>query len=240
LRQALDAYLSAIQSSGVIQFPIDAFRGFVTDQDKELARQLGLKVSLEDLAKQYGVRVCELRGRNPTSETVILDQSRPHINLLGWGSERCEGTVPKRVFAELEFRIPPSVTLNATEIEAAVRWYLQEAVVLPEGVRLERIDFVAGTGEGFRGAALDDPLVSVLQKSYGVFDVERPVSPCIFGSCPEGAVIRKELGIPFMFGGLGRGNRAHVADEYIADGAYERFKKWLVVFLHQFAQAYTK
>jgi hypothetical protein len=131
------------------------------------------------------------------------------------------------------------VDLSVPEIEAAVEEDIRSsACFLSPEVVIESIEFVAGTGRGFRGATLEDPFVGVLQQSYGVFEVERSLSPCLWGSCPEGGEIVRELGIPFLFGGLGCGGGAHAPNEWIAEDAYPRLKEWLVVFLHQFAQQY--
>src|SRR3989344_3139446 len=191
-------------------------------------------MDMEAAACRWGVEVSELRSHDVLG--TILDESRSHINILSWGSEHCEGTVPTRAYAELEFRISPSVTLTVAQIEDEVRRYLQtQGAALMEDVTLESVEFVAGTGEPFRSAEPDDPFVATLQRSYNAFGVEIPLVPTCFGSVPEGAVIRRELDIPFLVGGLGVGDRAHVPNEYILAGAYERFKEWLVVFLHQFA-----
>ena len=216
-------------------------RPVVTESDVALAQQIARRLNCVDFAKQMGVRLKELR--HDAVWQLVLDQLRPHVNVLSWGSDHCEGVLPTKAFVELEYRLPPSSNLADVEaIEKGVRQHIFEtaSTVLPRSVSIDSGEFVAGTGAGFRGAVPADPIVGVLQRSYGAFGVERPLSPCLWGSCPEGAVIVRELGIPFLFGGLGQGGNAHVPDEYILDGAYQRFKKWLVVFLHLYAWAYHK
>ncbi len=242
LRRAVADFLSQIEvdSDDYLVMGGESDESVVTESDVALAQQISRRLNRVDFAKQMGVQPGELR--HSLVWQLVLDQMRPHINVLSWQSERCEGVLPTRAFVELEYRLPPSGHLDREAIESRVRQHIIEtaSIVLPRSVSIDSAEFVAGTGAGFRGAALDDPTVGVLQRSYGMFGVERPLSPCLWGSCPEGAVIVKELKIPFLFGGLGCGGHAHVPDEYIVDGAYERFKKWLVVFLHQCAWAYAK
>lgn len=242
LRRAVADFLSQIEvdSDNYLVMGGESDEPVVTESDVALAQQISRRLNRVDFAKQMGVQPGELR--HGLVWQLVLDQLRPHVNVLSWKSEHCEGVLPTRAFVELEYRLPPAGHLDREAIESGARKHIVEtaSIVLPRSVSIDSAEFVAGTGAGFRGAALDDPIVGVLQRSYGVFGVERPLSPCLWGSCPEGAVIVRELGIPFLFGGLGCGGNAHVPDEYILDGAYQRFKKWLVVFLHQCAWAYAK
>ncbi len=231
-------FLEVIQSHSQGLFYNEALYGDdPTKQDEDLARRFADQVSLEDLAGRLGLGVGELR--DPHVERLILDHLRSHINVLSWNSQKSEGTLPTRTWVDLEYRLSPDVGLSVPDIEAEVEKDIRSSAPFSDsGVVVESVEFVAGTGRGFRGAAPNDPFVRVLQRSYGTFGVERSVSLCLWGSCPEGGEIARGLGIPFLFGGLGRGGGAHVPNEWIADGALERFKEWLVIFLHQFAQQY--
>ncbi|MEO6078084.1 MAG: hypothetical protein ABIP54_04820, partial [Candidatus Andersenbacteria bacterium] len=236
LRHALDMFLTFFDKrSRKHPFPIDSLVGEVTYKDRELANQLATSMNLQQFADLWGVAVKELCSTNVVD--CVLDELRSHVNILSWGSEHCEGVVPTRAYAELEFRISPSVQLTASEIEEEVRRYVQSLEpYLTEGVLLDSIEFVAGTGEPFRAADPEGPLVKTLQRSYQSFGENIPLVPALFASIPEGATIRRALGIPFLTGGLGVGHGAHVPNEYILEGAYERFKEWLVVFFHQVAR----
>jgi len=210
----------------------DCFRFDFNEQDSQLAKQLADDTDRDSFAKSIGVQGRELRSRY--IEDLILASGRPHINLLAWKSEQCEGALPSWATADLEFRIPPTVTLNGREIEKKITEYLDDMPLL-NGVTLESVKFIAGTGPAGRFASPDDLIVRSLQKSYKTFDVDMPLSPCCPGSIPEGVVVARELDIPFLCGGLGIGGKLHAPDEYILKGAYERLKKWFVVFLYQFA-----
>jgi len=243
LRRAVADFLSQIEadSDNYLVVGEESDHSVVTESDVALAQQISRRLNRVDFAKQMGVQPEELRYNDVWQ--LVLDQLRPHVNVLSWRSDHCEGVLPTKAFVELEYRLPPAGNLADVEaIESGVRRHIVETanIALPRGVSIDSAEFVAGTGAGFRGAALDDSIVGVLQRSYGVFGIERLLSPCLWGSCPEGAVIVRELGIPFLFGGLGCGGNAHVPDEYILDGAYQRFKKWLAVFLHLYAWAYSK
>jgi len=151
-----------------------------------------------------------------------------------------EGAVPTEAVLDLEFRFAPSVGLSARELEEKVVEYLTEVAgkALDETFSLE-IEIVPGSGEGYRFAKPDDPLVQTLVRSYETVGVDLPLSISCFGSVPEGYTFVKELGIPFMCGGVGRGGNFHAPDEWIIKDDYPRFKLWFAEFLDEFARSYS-
>lgn len=235
IREGLDNFLELVEAENANQIQISEFLGTVSEKERELARLFAQKTTLEEFAEMRGLTVEELKTDNV--EELILDEMKSVINLLGWGSEVKQGTLPTTCFAEMEFRLAPSVTLSAQEIEEKIKEYLQsKADTLPHGMRIGSIEFIGGTDEGFKAAEFDDPLVQTIEQSYGNFDSQFSIVPSVFGSVPAGAKIVKTLNVPFLMGGLGVGGKQHVANEYLTENSYKRFKQFLTVFFHLFAK----
>lgn len=208
----------------------------VSDSEVELARRLAATMDRDDMAARCGVPAALLRSK--LTEQCILDLGRSHANVLGFGIGPSQGSVPMTGWINLEFRISPSVTLSPRELEDIIRGYLENVAsdVLVSGeVVLDSIIFEAGTGQGFRGAEADSAFVRAILDSYEACGVKMDLSPCCFGSVPEGATFTN-LGLPFLVAGLGRGGNFHAPNEYIVEADYPRFIQWLIAFLFRFAQ----
>lgn len=210
----------------------------VSDSERRLARTQAKSMTLDEFAATYGAEASALRAGNV--EGAILDLCRSHVNILGVTIGPTEGSLPTEATVTLEFRIGPSITLSTKELERVVQAHIEAVAgrTLYPGTNCT-VDFEAGTGQAFRGAESDSPLVGALLDSYKPFGVELPLSPCCFGSVPEGATFTS-IGLPFLIGGLGRGGNFHAPNEHIVEADYWRFKQWLVAFLHQFAQEFAQ
>lgn len=235
LLEGVSRYLISVQRENEEDPAISDFHGEITSKDRELAKLFAEQISLEEFAKMRGLRAEELRSTDVAQ--LVLDEMRTTVNIVGWGAEVKPGSLPTKAFAEVEFRLAPSVKLTTTDIERKIRDYLQNrGESLPEGVEIESVEFVSGTDEGFQAAKFDDPMVKAMQDTYRSFSKEFRIIPSVFGSVPAGAKIVRKLNVPFLMGGLGVGGRQHVANEYLTEGSYEEFKKFLTIFLHQFAR----
>ncbi|MFQ6126603.1 MAG: M20/M25/M40 family metallo-hydrolase [Candidatus Heimdallarchaeota archaeon] len=88
--------------------------------------------------------------------------------------------------------------------------------------------------------SIREPLCQALLRTYQAFGKEVEIWPHLGGSAPF-YLFSRNLGLPFIGGGLGHGDRAHSPNEYAVVagdkiGGIKEFEKSVVTFLQEFSQ----
>lgn len=205
--------------------------------DYQFAVDLSERMRLGEFARSRGITDTSWLYRTNSLLQLVLDEDRFHVNVLGVHTEHSEGIVPQRAKLLLEFRLPREVGESPQQVDEMVERHIREAgkqALFGDCVEIEKIEMVPGTGLGCK-TPVDHPMVEMTRGSYQIFESDQPIAPVLGGSVPEGGIIQREFDIPFMACGLGRAGAPHAPNEWMADGAYERFKLWFVSWLHMAA-----
>jgi len=85
-----------------------------------------------------------------------------------------------------------------------------------------------------------EPLSQAMLRAFQAFGKEVEIWPHLAGSAPF-YLFSRNLGLPFIAGGLGHGDRAHSPNEYAVVagdkvGGIKEFEKSVVTFLYEFSQ----
>ncbi|MHA2305017.1 MAG: M20/M25/M40 family metallo-hydrolase [Candidatus Hodarchaeales archaeon] len=147
-------------------------------------------------------------GKELTGKEVIIEQLfKPGLSINGIESGYY-GTggmtiIPHEAHANLDIRLPPFQEVEF--VKECYRTYVSE--------KFPMIDLELGAGYEPAKMSPSDPLIKVTEQVYREFDKKPIFYPLLAGSAPF-SMFQSILNLPFVYGGLGHGGRAHSPLEY--------------------------
>jgi acetylornithine deacetylase/succinyl-diaminopimelate desuccinylase-like protein len=180
-----------------------------TEDEQRLINGLARSGQFDQLRERFGVArwIDGLEGR----DAIVRYLFEPTLNINGmWSGYTGPGgktILPHKATAKIDSRLPPG--LEPEDAWAMFRTHL-------DAHGFKDVDMVQIEGRGYPAASspVDSPVV---RTAIGVFNKHGhapTVSPWLGGSAPFYQFTRN-LGLPFVFGGLGHGAGAHAPDEYM-------------------------
>jgi acetylornithine deacetylase/succinyl-diaminopimelate desuccinylase-like protein len=119
--------------------------------------------------------------------------------------------IPHEAHANLDIRLPPFQEVEF--VKECYRTYVSE--------KFPMIDLELGAGYEPAKMSPSDPLIKVTEQVYREFDKKPIFYPLLAGSAPFSmfqsilfSMFQSILNLPFVYGGLGHGGRAHSPLEY--------------------------
>lgn len=186
----------------------DGLRG-PTEDEQRLINGLAQSGQFDRMREQLGVArwIDGLEGR----DIIVRYLFDPTLNINGiWSGYTGPGgktILPHKANAKIDTRLPPG-------FEPETAWTKFREHLDAHG--FADVEMVQIEGRGYPAAA--SPVDStIVQAAIGVFNKyghTPAVSPWLGGSAPFYQFTRN-LGLPFVFGGLGHGAGAHAPDEYM-------------------------
>jgi acetylornithine deacetylase/succinyl-diaminopimelate desuccinylase-like protein len=186
----------------------DALRG-PTEDEQRLINGLALSGQFDQARARLGVArwIDGLEGR----DAIVRHLFEPTLNINGmWSGYTGAGgktILPHKATAKIDSRLPPG--LEPEDVWAMFRAHL-------DAHGFEDIEMVQIEGRGYPAAAspVDSEIVQAAIGVFNKFGHTPVVSPWLAGSAPFYQFTRN-LGLPFVFGGLGHGAGAHAPNEYM-------------------------
>ena len=134
--------------------------------------------------------------------------------------------IPRESRADLAVRIPPGVA--PTLVVSRLRRHLD---------KLGFDDIEVNATGGYPGSRthLGDRAVRAMCEAYRDHGCEPEIWPLLASASPY-YLFSEILGIPYVWGGLGRAGNSHGGDEYFTVDGLNLFEKSLVTFLYRFAE----
>ena len=185
-----------------------AIRG-PTEDEQRLINALAQSGQFDHYRDYFGVSrwIDGLEGR----DAIVRYLFEPTLNINGmWSGYTGPGgktILPHKATAKIDSRLPPGL-----EPEDAWRMFREHL----DAHGFQDVEIVQIEGRGYPAASspVDSPIVQAAIGVFNKYGHPPAVSPWLAGSAPFFQFTRN-LGLPFVFGGLGHGAGAHAPDEYM-------------------------
>lgn len=170
-----------------------------------LLEQLDFKTWKESM------NVCKFREKDEQEligEKAIVEQLfKPGLSIngieSGYYGEGGMTIIPHEAHANLDIRLPPFQEVEY--VKRCYRKFIEE--------KFPMIELNLGAGYGPAKMSPSHPLIQTTAKTYKECDKKPIFYPLLAGSAPF-SMFQSILNLPFVFGGLGHGGRAHSPLEY--------------------------
>ncbi|MFX1517440.1 MAG: M20/M25/M40 family metallo-hydrolase [Promethearchaeota archaeon] len=209
-----------------------------SDEDEKVIQELLQELNFDDLKKNMSVtRFRDNNGQELSGRQAIIEQLyKPGLSINGIeGGYYGEGgmtIIPSEVHANLDIRLPPF-----QEIE-----YVKECYQTYIKKHFPMVELDLGAGYGPAKMSLSHPLIQTTKSIYEDYGKKPVFYPLLAGSAPF-SMFQSILELPFVYGGLGHGGRAHSPLEYAVIksndsrvGGIIDFEKFFAKFLVEIAQ----
>jgi acetylornithine deacetylase/succinyl-diaminopimelate desuccinylase-like protein len=208
---------------------IDGFHDQVrkpTPEDIELCRTLAATRPPEIELRTHDVT--RIKWDMDAFTAYITAQTQPQLNIDGiWGGYTGAGTktlLPHEATVKMDIRMVPDMEPDAT-VEL-VRRHL-------DAHGYGDIDMKVINNYTWSKVSLKEPIVQALVETFRQMGQEPAIYPLNIGSAPF-YVFDRMLKIPYVFGGMGHGARAHSSNEYISVPGILDFEKSMVHVLDNY------
>ncbi len=197
-----------------------------TDEDRDLCARLAAGPDAADFLEANDV--WRFKWDMHGEELYIHAQTQPQLNIDGiWGGYTGPGTktlLPHEVTVKMDVRMVPDQ--DPDEVVRTIRNHLDRR-------GFQDIEMRVINKYPWSKVSPREPVVQAMLESYRFFGKEPALHPVNIGSAPFYAFDRM-LGIPYVFGGMGHGGRAHSNNEYCVVSGILDFEKSMVVFLDNY------
>lgn len=208
-------------------------------EDSELLEKL--TKTFDEAAIKEELKVQHFIADAHGKEALLKYLYSPTLNIDGiWGGYTGPGTktvLPWKTTAKVDVRLVPN--MSVAEVLPKIRRHL-DTHGFPE-IKIRNLE------EGYEWAktSVKEPVAQAVIKSYREFGYEPEIWPHSAGSAPFCMFNGEPLNLPFIFGGLGHGGRAHSPNEYLVveeggpTGGLRTLEKSYVSILQNIAEAST-
>ncbi len=209
-----------------------------SQEDREVIKELLKHLDLDEMKQTLSVKKFrEKFGKELTGEEAVIEWLfKPGLSINGIeGGYYGEGgmtIIPHEVHANLDIRLPPF-----QEVEYAKNCY-QKYI----SEKNPDIEIIFGPGYGPAKMSPSHPLIQATKSVYEQCDKKPVFYPLLAGSAPF-SMFQSILKLPFVFGGLCHGDRAHSPLEYAVIksndphvGGILEFEKFVAKLFVEFAQ----
>ncbi|MFW9904575.1 MAG: M20/M25/M40 family metallo-hydrolase [Candidatus Thorarchaeota archaeon] len=180
-----------------------------SEEDEKVIQELLQNLNFDDLKKNMSViRFRDFKGQELSGRQAIIEQLfKPGLSINGIeGGYYGEGgmtIIPSEAHANLDIRLPPFQKVE----------YVKECYQTYIKKHFPMIEMQLGAGYGPAKMSPSHPLIQTTKSIYEDYG-KRPVFyPLLAGSAPF-SMFQSILELPFVYGGLGHGGRAHSPLEY--------------------------
>lgn len=209
-----------------------------SEEDEKVIQELLQELNFDDLKKNMGVtRFRDYNGQELSGRQAIIEQLfKPGLSINGIeGGYYGDGgmtIIPSEVHANLDIRLPPFQEVEY--VKECYQKYIKE--------HFPMIEIQLGAGYGPAKMSPSHPLIQTTKSIYEDYGKKPVFYPLLAGSAPF-SMFQSILELPFVYGGLGHGGRAHSPLEYAVVksndpkvGGIIDFEKFLTKFLVKIAQ----
>jgi len=209
-----------------------------TQEDKEVIKELLINLDYEEIKQFLGVKKFrEKDGKELAGEEAVLEWLfKPGLSINGIvGGYYGEGgmtIIPHEVHANLDIRLPPF-----QEVE-----YVKKCYQAHINKHYPMLDLQLGAGYEPAKISPSHPLIQATKSVYEECGKNPIFYPLLAGSAPF-SMFQSILKLPFVFGGLCHGGRAHSPLEYAVIksndphvGGILEFEKFFAQLFDEFAQ----
>ncbi len=180
-----------------------------SQEDKEVIKELLKQLDFEDLKKSLSVsKFRDKNGKELTGEQAIVEQLfKPGLSVNGvesgyYGSGGMT-IIPYEAHANLDIRLPPFQEID----------YVRKKYSTYVSENFPMVDLQLGSGYGPAKMSPSHPLIQTTKTVYEHYGKQPVFYPLLAGSAPF-SMFQSILKLPFVYGGLCHGGRAHSPLEY--------------------------
>jgi acetylornithine deacetylase/succinyl-diaminopimelate desuccinylase-like protein len=204
-------------------------------EEQELIDEVKTKMDSDTLKKRLGVR--RWKRSKPLEELLDDYLWGPVINIDGlvggYIGPRVKTTFPHKATAKLDIRLFPN--MDRDDIIEKLRKHFEkhgfpEVEVRPSTMGNQRCGYNASR------SPKDEPIVQSAIRAAESFGYRSVTWPIYFGSTPLGMFSEAPLNLPIVSAGLGRMGNDHRENEYFTVEGIRIYEKFVVTFLHEYAQ----
>ncbi|UCG01792.1 MAG: M20/M25/M40 family metallo-hydrolase [Candidatus Heimdallarchaeota archaeon] len=209
-----------------------------SEEDEKVIEVLLQHLNFEDVKKNMSVtRFRDFNGQELTGKQAIVEQLfKPGLSINGIeGGYYGKGgmtIIPYEVHANLDIRLPPFQKVEY--VKECYRTYIKK--------HFPMVELDLGAGYGPAKMSPSHPLIQVTKSIYEESGKQPVFYPLLAGSAPF-SMFQSILQLPFVYGGLAHGGRAHSPLEYavieskdLRIGGIIEFEKFFAKFLIKVAQ----
>jgi acetylornithine deacetylase/succinyl-diaminopimelate desuccinylase-like protein len=196
----------------------------VLPEDEELLSSLGTTFNEKDTLRGLGAQ----RFKYPLHGTELLRKYffSPSISVSILG--QAEGDIiPSEARVRLDIRLVPEMDPERT-VEKLRRHLAAQGY--------GDIEFSPHSGYPGARSSIKEKVVQCMIEAYKYHGQEPEIRPISSSATPY-YLFSQVLGIPYVWGGLGRAGRSHAPDEFASVEGLRLFEKSIVTFLYKFANS---
>lgn len=209
-----------------------------SEEDKEVIKTLLEELKFDTMKESISVsKFRDKNGIELVGEEAIIEQVfKPGLSIngieSGYYGKGSMTIIPHEAHANLDIRLPPFQEVDY--VKKCYQTYVKE--------KFPMVELELGAGYGPAKMSPSHPLIQMTAKIYEKFN-KRPVFyPLLAGSAPF-SLFHSILKLPFVYGGLGHGGRAHSPLEYAVIksnnpnvGGIKEFELFVAKLFHQFSK----
>ncbi len=209
-----------------------------SEEDEKVIKELLQHLDFNDLKKNMNItRFRDFDGQELTGKQAIVEQLfKPGLSINGIeGGYYGEGgmtIIPYEAHANLDIRLPPFQEVK----------YVKECYQTHIKKHFPMVELQLGAGYGPAKMSPSHPLIQITKSIYEECGKQPVFYPLLAGSAPF-SMFQSILKLPFVYGGLAHGGRAHSPLEYAVIeskdprvGGIIEFEKFLAKFLIKIAE----
>ena len=202
--------------------------------DNEICAMLLTEFNIEDFKKKTGINIM----LKEDFKSAFIDYLfKPTFNIStfksGFMGIGIQNSVPNSAFCNVDIRFAHEVTTAEIykEIEETIRKFK-----INHSISIELKKNVGYEGSRINKGSL---LVKSLIKSFKILGVDTEIWPLSAAAAPL-SVIKKNLNLDFLVGGLGIGGNAHAPNEYIQISSILNMRLSYYYFLNSYSEFLLK
>lgn len=200
-----------------------------TPEEDEIYGRLRDELDLEAAARARNIP--HFRSHRDPRDLFVDLVSGPILNIdgiVGGYTEAFTTVMPMKATAKFDVRIVPDQSMD--RFFENLRAHLDS-----HDLDMVEIHRVGGTEPGKTPPS--DPLIQAADRAGAMHGFDSEVWPVSAAANPLGMYARPPFDLPILFAGPGRSGNYHVPNEWCSVEDIRRSMKWVVTFLHEWAES---
>ena len=196
-------------------------------EDMKLLRKL--ESTLDEKAFLREMKSLSFKNKRGGLDLLKKALYEPVMNIngiqAGYGGAGTKTILPRKAKAKIDVRFGPN--LEPEEVVDKIKRHFAE-----QGY--DDFEIIVRDSYSWSKTNFNQPIVQNMVQTYRFHGLEPRIWPMATWSAPY-FVFSRILKLPVVSGGLGHGDRQHVANEYMTVNGLRAFEKFVATFLHKMA-----
>ena len=201
----------------------------LTNEERAHVDRLRAEFDEEATKERLGIR--RFKGGRPGASYLEGFMTSPVLNIDGYSSgytgPMIKTMLPDRAVAKMDVRLVPD--MDHEDIERKIRAHLDAA-------GFPHVEFHLEGAYNWSKTEPSTPIVRAAVDAIEAHGLEAAIWPTAYYAAPMVFFSGPPLSLPFTDAGIGYMGGYHQANEFFAVESMRAFEKWVVTFLHRFAE----